>query len=45
MSSAMSSLSQSMSSEVDGFFFSPGTARRSKKISIASCTRDRAIPG
>ncbi|MNY67704.1 hypothetical protein D3C86_2053370 [compost metagenome] len=36
--SAISSLSQSTSSEVDGFFFSPGTLRMSKKISSASCT-------
>ena len=27
MSSTISSLSQSSSSEVDGFFFSPGTSR------------------
>jgi hypothetical protein len=38
MSSAISSLSQSISSEVEGFFFRPGTLRASKKISSASLT-------
>ena len=33
MSSASSSLSQSRNSEVDGFFFRPGTSRTSKKTS------------
>ncbi len=35
MSSASSSFSQSSSSEVDGFFFRPGTSRTSKKRSSA----------
>ena len=36
----MSSFSQSSSSEVDGFFFSPGTSRISKKTSSASRSSD-----
>ncbi|MNN89826.1 hypothetical protein D3C81_2076960 [compost metagenome] len=39
MLSAISSLSQSTSSEVDGFFFRPGTLRTSKNTSSASLTR------
>src|SRR5579863_2403304 len=36
MSSASSSLSQSSSSEVDGFFFNPDTLRNSKKLVSAA---------
>ena len=39
MSSATSSLSQSRSSEVEGFFLSPGTSRISKKVSSDSRSR------
>ena len=38
MSSATSSLSQSSSSEVDGFFFSPGVSRSSKNAASASAS-------
>ncbi len=38
MLSAISSFSQSTSSEVEGFFFRPGTLRTSKKMSSASLT-------
>src|SRR5258706_2564989 len=40
MSSASRSLSQSSSSEVEGFFFRPGTSRTSKNTSIASLSSD-----
>src|ERR1700730_8492372 len=39
MSSASKSFNQSRSSEVDGFFFKPGTSRNSKKTSSASLSR------
>ncbi|MNP78128.1 hypothetical protein D3C76_1756770 [compost metagenome] len=45
ISSAISSFSQSTSSEVDGFFFRPGTLRTSKKMSSASLTSDALIFG
>ncbi len=45
MSSASSSFSQSSSSEVDGFFFRPGTSRTSKNTSIASRSSDFFRPG
>ncbi len=38
MSSASRILSQSSSSDVDGFFLRPGTSRRLKKTSSASCS-------
>ena len=37
-SSASSSYSQSRSTEVDGFFFSPGVARTSKNAASASAS-------
>ncbi len=43
--SASSSFSQSSSSEVEGFFFSPGTSRTSKNTSIASRSSDFFSPG
>ena len=45
MSSASRSLSQSRSSEVDGFFLSPGTSRRLKNTSSASASSDFFNPG
>src|SRR5262249_31495593 len=44
MSSLSSSLSQSSSSEVEGFFFRPGTSRTSKKMRSASSTRRFLMP-
>ena len=45
MSSASRSFSQSSSSEVEGFFYSPGTSRISKNTSIASRRSDFLRPG
>src|ERR1700681_1649998 len=45
MSSASNSFSQSRSSEVDGFFFNPGTSRSSKKTSSASLSKLFFKPG
>ena len=45
MSSASSSFSQSSSSDVDGFFFSPGTSRRLKNTSSASVSNAFLRPG
>ena len=42
MWSAISSLSQSSNSEVEGFFLSPGTSRSAKKTSSASASSGRA---
>src|SRR6266576_353686 len=39
MSSASNSFNQSRSSDVDGFFFNPGTSRNSKKTSSASLSK------
>src|ERR1700674_3336006 len=45
MSSASNSFNQSRSSEVDGFFFKPGTSRNSKKTSSASLSKLFFNPG
>jgi hypothetical protein len=45
MSSASRSFSQSRSSEVEGFFFRPGTSRSSKNTSSASRSRLFFSPG
>ncbi|MNJ70859.1 hypothetical protein D3C77_673470 [compost metagenome] len=45
MLSAISSFSQSTSSEVEGFFFRPGTLRTSKNTSSASATSALLMPG
>jgi hypothetical protein len=45
MSSATSSLIQSSSSEVDGFFFRPGTSRISKNAVSASDSSRFFMPG
>src|SRR6266571_4212264 len=45
MSSASRSFSQSRSSEVEGFFFRPGTSRTSKNASSASRKSDFFSPG
>ena len=45
MSSASRSFSQSRSSDVEGFFFSPGTSRRLKNTSSASASSAFLSPG
>src|SRR5207249_874095 len=45
MSSASSNLSQSRSSEVDGFFLRPGTSRKLKNTSSASASSAFLSPG